>query len=115
MKIVTWNVNGLSSVVNYPPWNDSPTPFKVDTVTFDSLIITQTLLEQFSADIICFQEHKLQQRDITASMANVPGFDGYFTFSQSRKGYSGVYIPSSTLVDTVGWRLPTKRDKMPQG
>jgi len=51
---------------------------------------SQELLERLNADIICFQEHKLQLKEITSQMANVPGFDGYFSFSKAKKGYSGV-------------------------
>ena len=29
MKIVSWNVNSLSTIVNYHPWNVSRLPFKV--------------------------------------------------------------------------------------
>jgi exonuclease III len=54
------------------------------------LVNGQALLEQFDADIICFQEHKLQRKDITFEMANIPGFDGYYSFSKVKKGYSGV-------------------------
>ena len=32
-------------------------------------------------------------KDITAAMADIPGFDGYFSFSKAKKGYSGVYTP----------------------
>ena len=52
----------------------------------------QFLLEHLDADIICFQEHKLQRKDITFTIANIPGFEGYFSFSKVKKGYSGVLI-----------------------
>jgi len=54
------------------------------------IVNRQALLEQFDADIVCFQEHKLQRKDITFEMANIPGFDGYYSFSKVKKGYSGV-------------------------
>jgi AP endonuclease-2 len=88
LRIVSWNINGLSTIVHYHPWNKSPAPFKV--VTPFSLANGQALLEQFDADIVCFQEHKLQRKDITLEMANIPGFDGYYSFSKVKKGYSGV-------------------------
>ena len=60
-------------------------------------------MDQFDADIICFQEHKLQRREITSAIANVPGFDGYFTFSKIKKGYSGVQTISMSTYG-VRWR-----------
>jgi len=48
-------------------------------------------LDQFEADVICFQEHKLQLKDLTHAMANVPNYNAYYSFSKFKKGYSGVW------------------------
>src|SRR5271169_3079753 len=94
LKIVSWNINGLSTIVNYHPYNSSPTPFKVASIfrVVGGVVSNreQALLETLDADIICFQEHKLQRKDITSAIANISGFDGYFSFSKVKKGYSGV-------------------------
>jgi AP endonuclease-2 len=95
LKVVSWNINGLSTIVHYHPWNSVPAPFKVAQLSFliileQRLILLKELLDHLDADIICFQEHKLQRKDITFAMANVPGYDAYFSFSKVKKGYSGV-------------------------
>jgi AP endonuclease-2 len=50
-------------------------------------------LESLDAEIICFQEHKLQRKDLSFAIANIPEFDAYFSFSMNKKGYSGVRSP----------------------
>lgn len=48
-------------------------------------------LEQQDADVICLQELKAQQADMTEQMLAPPGLNGYFHYAQ-KKGYSGVGI-----------------------
>lgn len=50
----------------------------------------ESMFDQLGADVICFQETKLQAAEITKDLAIVPHFNSYFTCSQVRKGYSGV-------------------------
>ncbi|KAI9322846.1 Endonuclease/exonuclease/phosphatase [Dichotomocladium elegans] len=78
MRILTWNINGLSTVLNYHPWCEKKT--------------YEALLNALDADIICLQEIKCQRSRMTRAMALVPGYDGYFSFSKTKLGYSGVAI-----------------------
>lgn len=50
----------------------------------------ESMFDQLEAEVICFQETKLQVGDITKDLALVPHFNSYFSCSQVRKGYSGV-------------------------
>ncbi|KRX82321.1 DNA-(apurinic or apyrimidinic site) lyase 2 [Trichinella sp. T6] len=80
MKITTWNVNGLRSIVD----------------------IEKTLLS-LGCDIICLQETKLSYDTLDSSLALIDGFDSYFAFCQTRRGYSGVatYCKSDFSPDLV--------------
>lgn len=44
------------------------------------------MFDTLEADIICFQELKIQQRELTDGMVLVPGWDCYFTFPKHKKG-----------------------------
>lgn len=69
MKIVSWNVNGLKRL---RPLNQ--------------------LFKRLDADIICFQEVRssgLSDSDLE-SLAFVNGYNSYFSFCTTRRGYSGV-------------------------
>nr|XP_039253458.1 DNA-(apurinic or apyrimidinic site) endonuclease 2-like [Styela clava] len=68
MKLVTWNINGLRSMKG---------PIK-------------PFLDGLDADIICFQETKITKDQIESDLALVDGYSSYFSFSQTRQGYSGV-------------------------
>lgn len=79
MRIVTFNVNGLRSIKEYytvsKGWN------------FDEF------LDSFSADILCFQETKINDESRMAREYAMPRhFAGYSTFQRGAKkiGYSGV-------------------------
>ncbi|KAI8576033.1 hypothetical protein K450DRAFT_258577 [Umbelopsis ramanniana AG] len=78
MRIVTWNINGISTILQYHPWCESK-KFKV-------------LLDALDADIICLQEIKCRRTKVTKEFAIVDGYDAYFSFSRSKHGYSGVAV-----------------------
>ncbi|CDH52865.1 dnase i-like protein [Lichtheimia corymbifera JMRC:FSU:9682] len=78
MRILSWNINGLATVLHYHPWNEKKS--------------YESMLNALEADIICLQEIKCQRNKLTRDMALVPGYDGYFTFSKIKLGYSGVAI-----------------------
>ncbi|CAG0924299.1 unnamed protein product, partial [Notodromas monacha] len=92
-KIVSWNVNGIRTLVT------PKTPLS-------------KWLNDFDADIVCFQETKISREALQEEIAVVPGYTSYFAFSQTRVGYSGVatYCKSSTATPTnaedclTGWQ-----------
>ncbi|KAI5801692.1 ap endonuclease, partial [Peziza echinospora] len=63
---------------SYQPWLDLKT--------------YAAMFETLKADILVFQELKIQKRDLRDDMVLVPGWDCYFTFPKHKKGYSGVAI-----------------------
>ncbi|KAF7168252.1 hypothetical protein CNMCM5623_001295 [Aspergillus felis] len=77
-RITTWNVNGIRNPFSYEPWRGSR--------TFESMF---DILE---ADIVVFQETKIQRKDLRDDMVLVPGWDCYFSLPKTKKGYSGVVI-----------------------
>ncbi|MCJ1230295.1 Class II abasic (AP) endonuclease, partial [Toensbergia leucococca] len=78
LRITTWNVNGIRNPFQYQPWRDKK--------TFASMF---DILE---ADIVIFQETKIQRKDLRDDMVLVPGWDCYFSLPKHKKGYSGVVI-----------------------
>ncbi|MDP5239221.1 exodeoxyribonuclease III [Uliginosibacterium sp. 31-16] len=70
LRVITLNLNGIRSAA---------------TKGFYEWLATQ------DADIVCLQEVKAQEADLTAAMLNPPGWHGYFHCAE-KKGYSGVAI-----------------------
>ncbi|GBB83631.1 hypothetical protein RclHR1_10330001 [Rhizophagus clarus] len=85
MRIITWNVNGVRSIINYYPWNKHKDYKQV--------------LDTLNADIICFQETKITLDKLDSSLAIVPGYDAYFSSSRGKGGYAGVvtYVKTSVI------------------
>lgn len=84
IRITTWNVNGIRNPFGYQPWRDKK--------TFEGMF---DILE---ADIVCFQETKIQRKDLRDDMVLVPGWDCYFSLPKHKKGYSGVVIYTRNTV-----------------
>jgi AP endonuclease-2 len=81
MRILTWNVNALRTVLPFKPWNSLP----------DRSI--RGMLDAMEADIICFQEHKARRDAMTREMALPEGYDAFFSFAMHGKsGYSGTCV-----------------------
>jgi exodeoxyribonuclease III len=72
MRIITVNLNGIRSAAGkgFFPW-----------------------LAQQDADVVCVQELKAQEADMTGEMLAPQGYHGYFHYAE-KKGYSGVGIYS---------------------
>lgn len=72
MRIISWNVNGLRAIwkKGFPEWFAKEKP-----------------------DILCLQETKAQQDQLTEEMIKYNGYRSYF-FSAEKKGYSGVAVYS---------------------
>lgn len=79
MRIISANLNGIRSAANkgFFSW-----------------------LEQQQADVVCLQELKAQEADLTAQMRNPAGLEGYFHYAD-KKGYSGVGIYCRRKPDQV--------------
>ena len=50
------------------------------------------MFDILEADIVVFQETKIQPKDLNDDMVLVPGWDCYFSLPKYKKGYSGVVI-----------------------
>lgn len=83
MRIITVNLNGIRSAANkgFYHW-----------------------LSQQNADVICLQELKAQDADLTAEMRSPDGYHGYFHPAE-KKGYSGVGIYCRRQPDNVAMGL----------
>jgi exodeoxyribonuclease-3 len=79
LRVITLNLNGLRSAA---------------TKGFYEWLAVQ------DADIVCLQEIKAQEADLTAAMLNPSGWHGYFHFAE-KKGYSGVAIYTRRKPDLV--------------
>jgi len=74
MKIVSWNVNGLRSLGKNGYW--------------------EAFLKDIKPDIFCLQETKANPEQLPDELREVAGFFSFFSYSQTKKGYSGVAIYS---------------------
>ena len=70
LRILSWNVNGLRAAhrKGFPEWFTSENP-----------------------DILCLQETKISEEQLSPTFRQVEGYDSYFACAE-RKGYSGVAI-----------------------
>ncbi|PNH39286.1 hypothetical protein VD0004_g7597 [Verticillium dahliae] len=50
------------------------------------------MFDILEADIVIFQETKIQRKDLKDDMVLIPGWDVYFSLPKYKKGYSGVVI-----------------------
>jgi exodeoxyribonuclease-3 len=79
LKIISLNLNGIRSATNKGVLN---------------------WLQTQQADVVCMQEIKAQESDMTPEMRNPPGYYGYFHYAE-KKGYSGVGIYTKIKPDAV--------------
>jgi len=88
MRIVSWNVNGLRSLVSQGYWK----------------WVTNT-----APDILCAQEVKAEQEELLPEAASPSGYHAYFNSSRGKKGYSGVATYAKRQPDEVIYdALPEK-------
>lgn len=87
MKIVSWNVNGLRSVSKkgFSDW-----------------------VKKEKADIVCLQEIKVQEEQLTSEVLKPQGYYSFFN-SAKKKGYSGVLIYSKRRPFSVKRKLGIPR------
>lgn len=78
MKIVSWNVSGLRSLVK----NSAETNY------------WEAFLRGVKPDIFCLQETKANPDQLPESLLSPAGYSAFFSSSQTKKGYSGVALYS---------------------
>lgn len=96
MKIISWNVNGIRSILGQNPSK------KFNTITKENKLFD--FIEKENPDIICIQETKAEPEQLNDDLRFPPGYFGYFNPSKSKKGYSGVVTyskiqPKSTNIN----------------
>lgn len=92
MKLISFNVNGIRAITGKLKNGE-----KKGSVTNNGL---KTLLEEQQPDILCLQEIKTQQAGDLAVLAKAfPHL--YYTFSTSKKGYSGVAMATKEKPEWV--------------
>jgi len=82
MKIISWNINGIRSLLGQNPSR------KYDTISRDNKLFA--FIDEQQPDIIMLQETKAEPEQILPELRFPKGYYGYFNSSQSKKGYSGV-------------------------
>lgn len=81
MKIISWNVNGIRSLLGQ---NSSKS---YNLISNDNRLFEYIDREQ--PDILCLQETKAEPDQIREDLRYPPGYYGYYSYSRARKGYSG--------------------------
>ncbi|MBU2646043.1 exodeoxyribonuclease III [bacterium] len=71
MKLMSWNVNGLRAIMGKD---------------------FTGALKGMDADILAIQETKLQADQRTEEMLNMAGYESYWSYAATKKGYSGVAV-----------------------
>lgn len=72
MKIISWNTNGLRATAKQGHFNP--------------------LFSKYKPDIVCLQETKVEEVQLSEDLKNIKGYTSYFSHSKGRKGYSGVAV-----------------------
>lgn len=79
MIIANWNVNGLRAVAkkSFFPW-----------------------VQSYQPDMLCLQETKIQEDQLTPELTEITGYQSYFSFA-GKKGYSGTALYTKIQPDVV--------------
>ncbi|GAB5355104.1 hypothetical protein AAMO2058_000177300 [Amorphochlora amoebiformis] len=96
IKIVSWNVAGLRSILNKP----------------EKLKVLKRLIDEENPDIVCLQETKLQDSHvdkIAEELNREIGMSGFWACSTERKGYSGVATLLKNGYESLGIPSPAHR------
>ncbi|GJN92091.1 hypothetical protein Rhopal_005120-T1 [Rhodotorula paludigena] len=79
MRIVTWNVNGIKTLLQYHPWNKKRT--------------YEGIIDDLGGDITCIQETKITRAQMEKGLACMDAYDSFFSFyRRSVKGVHGTAI-----------------------
>lgn len=76
IKVVTWNVNGLTALIN------------------GKKQVLENLIKQHNPDILCLQETKIQETLVEEYSNLLPNYWSFWNCSTVKKGYSGTVILS---------------------
>lgn len=71
-SLTAFTVNGIRNPFQYQPWRDKRQ--------------FETMFEILEADIIIFQETKIQRKDLRDDMVLVPGWDCFWSLPRHKKG-----------------------------
>lgn len=81
MQFISWNVNGIRAA-----WNHG----------------LSTFLQKHNADIYAFQETKVNEPFL---LAELDGYDAYWSFCDRRKGYSGTLVLTKYTPESVDYGI----------
>lgn len=56
------------------------------------LTLLQAMFDTLEADIVVFQETKIQRKDLRDDMVLIPGWDCYFSLPRVKKGLLDLYL-----------------------
>ena len=82
---MSWNVNGIRAISKKSEWE---------------------WFKKNDSDIICLQETKANQEQLSDDLAKPKGWNSYFASSVVKKGYSGVAIFSKIEPKNIVYELP---------
>ena len=88
MKLISWNVNGIRA------W------YKKGLLDW---------VKQEKPNILCVQETKAHQEQLSDELRNIKGYYSYFSSAETRKGYSGVAIYTKTKPEKVEYGMGIKK------
>ena len=84
MKIITWNINGIRSIIGQNPSR------RYDKVTKENKLFAY--LEKEDPDILCMQETKAFPDQIDEDKRSPEGYEAFYNSCSFKKGYSGVGV-----------------------
>jgi len=88
MKLVSWNVNGIRSLLRDHYWD---------------------AIFEHRPDILCLQETKAHPDQLPTELKEVAGYKSYFASSEVRKGYSGVAVYTNETPTDVKYGMGIKK------
>ena len=84
LKLVSWNVNGIRAIM------------KKDFLS---------IFNQIDADIFALQETKIQEEQRSEDMIHIEGYQSFWSYAETRKGYSGVAVYSRHEPQAVNTKM----------
>jgi len=84
LKFVSWNVNGVRAIM------------KKDFLK---------IFKEIDADILALQETKIQEDQRTDEMIYIDGYESFWSYASTRKGYSGVLVYSRMKPEEVNTEM----------